>query len=110
MFIIFASVLFLVDILFADFQFVYDPDPNVRETSFFVCVWASWWYVGVGVGVGVGGTRVSRPSVSQGEGTCLPGVCLVAVFDIETSIPRQAGNENRAVVVFGLFVSDLRSL
>jgi len=28
--IIFAAVLFIVDILFQDFQFVFDPDPNVR--------------------------------------------------------------------------------
>ena len=28
--LIFASVLFIVDILFQDFQFVFDPDPNVR--------------------------------------------------------------------------------
>ncbi|TFJ82565.1 hypothetical protein NSK_005991 [Nannochloropsis salina CCMP1776] len=27
-FIIFAGMIFIVDILFQDFQFVYDPDPN----------------------------------------------------------------------------------
>lgn len=34
-FIIFASVLLLVDILFQDFQFVFDPDPNVRRLLFY---------------------------------------------------------------------------
>ena len=34
-FIIFAGVLLLVDILFSDFQFVFDPDPNVRGCSGF---------------------------------------------------------------------------
>lgn len=35
-FIIFAGVLFLVDILFQDFQFVFDPDPNVRRMDVYI--------------------------------------------------------------------------
>lgn len=50
MFIIFAAVLLLCDILFQDFQFVYDPDPNVRAFSH---VFSSSWVYGYLCGWGV---------------------------------------------------------
>lgn len=31
--LIFVTFGFIVDILFADFQFIFDPDANVRETQ-----------------------------------------------------------------------------